>query len=93
MKHFQTAIKLAIFGGLILFGSIVSQAKPFTEDCKNNGMFTIEPDGFAAKHLTKKCGTTDTKISQLCKDFPDKDCMAIDNYCRESLDKGFDCHL
>jgi hypothetical protein len=31
------------------------------------------------------------QIQILCQDNPDKDCKAIDAYCRESLEKGFDC--
>jgi hypothetical protein len=35
--------------------------------------------------------TVDFKIADLCAEHKDKDCKDIDNYCRESLERGFDC--
>lgn len=31
------------------------------------------------------------EISGLCNEHPKKSCKDIENYCRESLEKGFDC--
>jgi hypothetical protein len=36
--------------------------------------------------------TIEFKIAKLCNDHPDKECQELDNYCRESLEKGFECY-
>ena len=33
------------------------------------------------------------KLSVLCTDNPQYDCAEIVDYCKESLDKGFDCYI
>ena len=35
--------------------------------------------------------TVDFKLALLCQDHPAKDCTKLQNSCRESLEKGFDC--
>ena len=47
---------------------------------------------FNAKAIPHK-RTVEIKLAMLCEEFPDKDCKKLQEYCRESLEKGFECYI